>query len=702
MGNIECVGSGGFDGVCVTREFPSFVVPFSESPVYHFDGHRDKSFPVKGKRHPSTGQGFVMDSTIDKFLQRPTFYTVMETSQPPKESLVVVAGRVFVNYSAPVHQIAEGGVCIFAVCIRGVPLFEHVSGPPGGFQFPHDGSHKFDSGLFVSFFLTNVDGQCHVAPTLALVTEQLLELNLMDEVLGPVPESFYIDFAIVDQGGRNIQLDVIVRCPGPERRTLRKLLADHTTFHDHVHNAAISIGYSHLNEHVSPREASAVLQNLSIAEQQCDGAPVMRPFPVFERRNVVGHVVQYEGEDSCEALGVLSPHAPDWARTYAHDFWRIHPQIRSLAATWVPDDRPPSARAIDNWKTQHGYMTDSQNTGRYWHHIQYTTPKDGVKRSSACGAPLQRSATVQPVQPLAGEFWVTKQDVDRSDVLLHTSTTLAQALTVGILFRFTCPQDYLTLIEAAAADFFTFAHIPTNAIVCGVSEDAEVPDLIRMFVEMRNQVVNDMVICECPPGKRNKTLVHQEVYDRGSEIRYRVIVVHADGSRQTGELVIQNDTLDEVYSCETERIRGAVDAPSARFPISPTLPRHELAPVNRIMLFTSAPYTVEEAQKKETSTIRPLADCSKLQNGGTGTDGMRSWNTSAMVSPRSSRDEFQSPKELSPRGLDSNLSPTAADWGVEEEPADERWLRPLVESVVVARCTEPPFDVWPALDKAHG
>merc|ERR1712050_353233 len=119
------------------------------------------------------------------------------------------------------------------------------------------------------------------------------------------------------------------------------------------------------------------------------------------------------------------------------------------------------------------------------------------------------------------------ETVDKKNVYFHCSSTLAQALTICISFRFSCPIQYLNLIERAASErevalMLRGVYIPTNGVVLGIEQDPRHRGLFRMFIEHRNEILDDMVICKSSIADLSRIQVHQEVYDSGDNIFYRI------------------------------------------------------------------------------------------------------------------------------------------------------------------------------------
>merc|ERR1719491_2528442 len=102
----------------------------------------------------------------------------------------------------------------------------------------------------------------------------------------------------------------------------------------------------------------------------------------------------------------------------------------------------------------------------------------------------------------------------------------------------------MTLISKGSkgARVLRHMHIPTNAVIMGIEHDPRSVHLLRMFVESRNDVLDDMPVCEYSSDAED-TLVHQEVYDGGRLLTYRISLLRSDGSRQSAALELNMDQL---------------------------------------------------------------------------------------------------------------------------------------------------------------
>merc|ERR1719323_386123 len=126
-------------------------------------------------------------------------------------------------------------------------------------------------------------------------------------------------------------------------------------------------------------------------------------------------------------------------------------------------------------------------------------------------------------------------------------------------------------------------HIPAQGLVLGVEPDPRHRRLLRMFMEHRNEIKDDMVVCESRSlGDLNRTIVHQEVYDSGTSITFRVTLFHKDGCRQSAALKINEEEFAENNTEKGSSHYRLVEEPSQRFPISPCSMNQSVCPSARI------------------------------------------------------------------------------------------------------------------------
>jgi len=310
---------------------------------------------------------------------------------------------------------------------------------------------------------------------------------------------------------------------------------------------------------------------------------------------------------------------------------------------------------------------------------------------------------------IRGEFWLSKQAVEKKNVYFHCSSTLAQALSMCIAFRFSCPTDYLSLIADRAAKVLRHTHIPTNGVVLGIEQDPRHDALLRMFIEHRNEILEDMVICECRPEDLARTIVHQEVYDGGQTIIYRLTLLHRDGARQSAVLQVAAEQFDDPHFLDSARSGGQyqlVEDPSPRWPISPCLVRHDLSPANRIFIYSNVAY--DEFENGAADTDGETGNPEDFHSAGEVSD--RGVNSPGPVfrggeSLSDAAEDYQSAGGGFSDAEDSNSMPmpapksgkTALPANDDDFPAEARWRRPLIESVVLLRGMEDsPFKCFPA------
>merc|ERR1719424_61429 len=98
----------------------------------------------------------------------------------------------------------------------------------------------------------------------------------------------------------------------------------------------------------------------------------------------------------------------------------------------------------------YGYMAEAIDD--FWYHIKYDEDDD------LSSMPTRSQAH----NMITGEFWLTKLPVEKKQVYFQCSSTLAQALTMCIAFRFSCPTVHLSLIAEGekGARILRHEHIP--------------------------------------------------------------------------------------------------------------------------------------------------------------------------------------------------------------------------------------------------
>jgi len=770
---FTCVSKQGMDGLCTSRGFPQFVPPNTDHVTYEYDFSAPQGEITlhNGNEGLLSPLGFVLRSS-ESVRGAPRWKMVKECLFRPAESRLNLSGRFFVNVpEMPRYEFDEDmasprrGTCVFKVCTRGRPVFESVRTR----TYTHT-AHTVTSGVFYALFVDNLPDGLYLCPRLLLLLKSGDEVPLVEDKLGPLraPLAFYVDFSILDDGGRNTQMDVIFRVlpsavgsssgaldksgappilsPPGGLRTLRTCLQDYTTYNSEVPVPHIAMGDSELRTLV--QSGAVYLQNLVLSEVALPGvtptagpsaaaspisamgspaagtaqrAPGEAPGPALadaaggggagggvdgEAASMVPSYttpssvvldssaeaaqVLFEGPIARVAVGapsaaatnsVASTAAPAVVQQMSGADAAGGMALQAPAASSRSSMRPQgsgysSARALSAFT---GNMDDE--TDNFWYHVRYKTDS----------SPHARRA--HPVEcdfqaPLKGEFWLTKEAVAKKNVYFHCSSTLAQATTMCIIFRFSCPTDYLSLIENQASELLKDLHIPTNGVVLGVEEDPRHRGLYRIFVEHRNEILDDMVVCEGLPQDLSTIAAHQEVYDSGDYISYRLTLLHPDGSRQEASLQLATEKLEVDDNLAEE--------PSLRFPISPCVSRQLLSPANRIFVYTSvAAAGPEDAAatgsfSREDDVFKTPAATGRLPGGDMMMGGTQSDCTAeewqSVGGGASDGEEGACPQKgvaLGVRGSSRSASPRGDH--VEDMCM---WQRPVVDSMLLVTCLE--------------
>mmetsp|Transcript_104099 Transcript_104099/g.293555 ORF Transcript_104099/g.293555 Transcript_104099/m.293555 type:complete len:701 (-) Transcript_104099:8-2110(-) len=696
MGNAGCVGEGtrgvSLDALCAGRNFLAFKPPNSKFVTYSFNAKRQQTIQFCGEREPRPVEqhGFQIESPLVE-TSALKWYTVKENIPHARQLRLCVSGRFLLRIpDPPTLNTTPEGVCAFRICTRGCPVYESVR----TLSFTHT-AQVVTSGVFFSLSVAvqsicTSDGRgpafnLLLCPRILLVLASGDEVVLVEDRLGPLqaPQAFYADFAIVDDGGRNVQLDLIFRAPSAEdgcpaedggeprkcMRTLRTCLQDYIALNSQIQPASVSLGYSCIASNMPT--ATVHLQNLVVSEDRLfkDGGSEPQPFDVWKEaahrpEKETFSKILFEGSDARVAsMAIDVPEAP-----------MTHPQLQSIRA--APQRFGAGAPASNN------------GAASFWHHVRYGESPDG-------GALDVGSAYCPQLQ---GEFWLSRSQVDNKNVYFHCSSTLAQALTMCIVFRFRCPLEYLKLIETQASHALRDTHIPTNGIVLGVERDPRHGALMRMFVEHRNKIIDDMIVCECRPADLAQCVVHQEVYDSGGTMRYRLTLVHSDGARQSAVLQVN---MDEVEDPSLDSARSAANQqeqnPSLRFPIVPCSAQHKLTPVNRIFVYTGKAYEPPEDAFDADNSEGIGESIAEFGTPDCGSRIPEYWGADSMV------DEWQSIGDHSDGEFNqarSSNAPAASRLLSQRADAgrmgEVRWRRPLIESVVLlGRLEDPPFRCFP-------
>jgi len=686
----------GNSGFCGGRGFPSFIPPNTEHVTYVFDYLGGRTIGLcNGTTAPVADNGFLLESRWAAG-QAFKWHTIKEYSPSAANLSLCVSGRVHVRISERiVANTPPQGLCAFKVCTRGRPVFESIKTE----TFTHTAA-VVTCGVFFGLYINFALGKIYLCPRIVLTLECGDEVTLVGDQLGPIPPplSFYTDFAIVDDGGRNIQMDLIFRGEprGPESdervmQTLRTCLQDYTTFNNQVQPASISVGYSNLASVMTSSDVH--VQNLQISERRFeDHVLEQQPCDVWkELTHNKDKEILFEGEDARLAYAAIDvPEAPN-----------AHPQLQPSQLT-NQGSRIPQNKADDATSLSNKLLAAAPSTSDYWHHIRYNDGSHLYK--NARGAP-------EFVTLITGEFWLSKNSIDKKNVYFHCSSTLAQALTTCIVFRFSCPIDYLNLIETRAANVLCDTHIPTNGVVLGIENDPRHDSLLRMFIEHRNEIMDDMVICECPQQDLMQSIVHQEVYDGGSTIIYRITLLHGDGTRQSAVLQVNADQFEDANLCDSGRYGGQyqlVEEPSSRFPITPCLIRHNLSASNRIFVYSSTAYEAPDETGIEGDMSDGCEDADLASLGGTGgkesalsvvSDAtMDDWHSAGGGCSDMETDQVRSIRSTGETknkkaGVNPSSQPT-----LDAQPRKQRtlWQRPLIESIVLLKgMQDPPFSCFP-------
>eukprot|EP00439_Symbiodinium_sp_Y106_P061781 s3152_g9.t1 len=190
---------------------------------------------------------------------------------------------------------------------------------------------------------------------------------------------------------------------------------------------------------------------------------------------------------------------------------------------------------------------------------------------------------------------------------------------LSIMLRFSCAQDVLQSLQLGRAR--PAAPIPScragslwaglghdavpegRGVVFGIEQDPRNARLVRMFIEYRNEIVADMVLCEVfeERDEARSIRVHQEIFDGLDILLFRVTLFRADGDHQVASLKLRNEQLEEFDMSPTRHLHS-FEEPSWRFPISPLAKRMSTTPGSRLFIYTGVPYIPEEATcKGETS-----------------------------------------------------------------------------------------------------
>jgi len=218
-------------GLCGSRGFPTFIAPNTENVTFKFDYKRYNEIEFgNGTKAPTTANGLLLEAQFanPKTLK---WHNIKEYSPSAAHLSVCVSGRVYVRcFEKIVANTAPQGLCAFKVCTRGCPVFGTIQTSTCTHTAP-----VMTCGVCFCLNITVATGKIYLCPRIILALDSGDEVLLVGDHLGPLqpPLSFYTDFAIVDDGGRNIQMDLIFRgeqsaAAGHERgmQTLRTCLQE--------------------------------------------------------------------------------------------------------------------------------------------------------------------------------------------------------------------------------------------------------------------------------------------------------------------------------------------------------------------------------------------------------------------------------------------------------------------------------------------
>lgn len=725
-----------WEGVCLGRGSTAFQAPNSEHVTYEFDHSvRGDILFWKGISNPVSPLGFPLEFQGKEWTV-PKWRTVKEYSPSPAQLSIRLSGRFLVQCTEEGQPSWPPGhsTCVFKVCTRGRPVFESVKTR----TFTHT-AHVVTSGVFFALHvLSTLDGIC-LNPRLMLVLEGGDEVTLVEDRLGPLasPQSFYADFAVLDEGGRNLQMDLIFRSlngsptgPGSGSRaagvrdwrgngvrggfrTLRTCLQEYTTFNNQVPLACIVLGSSDLAALLP--SSSVHLQHLVLSEEPLAGATLAVPSaPGIREAAVNGGAVGAPLAVSALPASAREGLTPGALAATATAVAGVEGVVlfEGPAARAVALGAPGASKAVltagmavaSPSPTPLAAGTTTGNASKpwedFWYHVQY---------GSELAAPRSRH---EERAPLRGEFWLSKEAVEKKNVYLCCSSNLGQALTMCLIFRFSCPTDYLSLIENQASSVLRDLHIPTNGVVLGLEQDPRHQDLLRMFIEHRNEIVDDMVVCECKAVSLSRTVVFQEVYDSGTHITYRVTLLFADGSLQQASLQLDTGRIEDAKLADKSGGHyQIIEEPSLRFPISPCLSRQLLSPANRVFIYTAVACELSE------ESFADAEGCAegvlrREEGGGDAGGGEEHFRTPTCTtrgdfgnmsegtledwqSAGGGQSDGEGDQPAQAKGIQAG-SKGPGHRSENEVPAEFQWSKPLVESVLlVGKVEEPPFKCFP-------
>lgn len=540
------------------KGFPPFSAPNDgEHVVYAFDfaaeAGSDKSKLWPGAQGSVTARrGYQLGATLPD--RRAVRWETVHEYKQASELSVCVSGRLFIRCPGKL-RLADGGVApsatAFRLCTRGLAVYESVRTA----SFTHT-AHVVTSGIYFCLGLQCTSTGTMLCPRIFLLLSSGDEVPLVEDRLGPLDgtHNFYLDFSVIDRAGKSVQMDLIFR-GSPDSFansndnplesfgqsgswTLRTCLQEHSTFNSQANPGSVCVASSELGSLV--KDSSAFLQHLVVSEEHLEQA-VSRSSESLQQGSAwwsekgAASRLLFEGLGSQRRRETDSRHG-SWWNSHTDDFW-LHNRY---------GNKPMSSKS----------------------------PRGNFPASAG----------------LQGEFWMTRDTVDKKNVYLSYSAGLVQALTSCVIFRYSCLMDFIGLIENEVPEA-NRQHIPSNGIVLGIEQDPRHPGLVRMFIEHRNEIIEDIVLCELDSTRALHMQALQEVYDAGDSISFKVTLRHSDGSFQSSVLELQLDQLEADTS--PGRACRQFDEPSWRFPIVPSRKSHVMSPGSRIFVYSSVAHEPE-------------------------------------------------------------------------------------------------------------
>jgi hypothetical protein len=555
---------------------------------------------------------------------------------------------------------------------------------------------------------TGVSGgpKAYLFPTIAVITSAGKEVVLADDRIGPVSETVVIDFAVIDDGERDIQLVTIAR--DPSRSTFRSCLQEHCMFHAEVTSPTLSLGYCKAVDPTSRAEAgealsaivaprpSSVLESFVVSTTQAEDAYAdprskidpLAPYVALQESAGLGPPggqVIFQGADIAEAARWTSRagHVQHWTpQSVASAVQKA--QARSSIGSRL--DTHPDIRRYRLLLGSPRYAEPGSQAD-FWHHIRYSDDPD-LDQSSKMHLSSQGADRVEN----EGEFWLTKSDVEKEGAYFAVSMTAAQALLSCVVFRFSCPQTFLSLIEASACAVLRHSPIPSAGLLVTVEEDPGDEHLLRLVCEHRGNIVDDLVLCECSKEARRQAIVCLEIYDAGSAVHVQASVSHNEPGKTLrtvcGALVIDASIFDEaIWWDGSLTARANLETPVSdgyrKFPVKTVHPgMQDLGPYNRIFIHTSRAYEEDAVLKI------PVSEYELDTNTDTNSVG-------SFKSVDQDRDDAMTARsdtvEADPPTLTNGTKGHAGAAVAATSMAKVPWLRPCVDSIAVCKLVDNPF-----------